>query len=293
MSKTEAVLNVELPGVNPPTRGKVRDIFDLGDQLLIVTTDRVSAFDVILPNGIPSKGKVLTRLSQLWFERLASIVPHHCISTDPAEYPDVLKPHADLLRGRSMLCRKAEVIPFECVVRGYLAGSGYKDYLDTGAVCGIPLGEGLRMSERLPRPIFTPATKAETGHDENVSFEVMADAIGKERTEELSRISLALYNAGASYALEKGIVIADTKFEFGLIDDEIILIDEALTPDSSRFWRAGEIQHGVSPASLDKQFIRDFLETTDWNKLPPGPDLPAEIVEGTAARYQEILSILS
>lgn len=291
-SELPVVLALDLPGVPLFRRGKVREVFDLGDQLLLVSTDRVSAFDVILNEGIPGKGTVLNQLSKFWFDKLSSIVPNHCVSIDPADFPASLRAHEATLRGRSMLCRKAELVPFECVVRGYLAGSGYKDYQKTGAVCGVPLKPGLRLADRLPRPIFTPATKAETGHDENVSLEHVASAIGDKLAERLRDVSLALYNTAATYALERGIVIADTKFEFGLRDGELMLIDEALTPDSSRFWRSGGFEPGTSPPSWDKQIIRDYLESTTWNKQPPPPPIPPAILAAAAARYQEILTIL-
>jgi len=291
-SSLPVVRELHLPGVPVFRRGKVREVFDLGEHLLLVSTDRVSAFDVILNEGIPGKGAVLNQLSKFWFDRLLSIVPNHCVSIDPADFPPILRPHEAVLRGRSMLCRKAELVPFECVVRGYLAGSGYKDYQKTGAVCGVPLRPGLRLADRLPRPIFTPATKAESGHDENVTLEFVAGQIGTPLAQHLSDASLALYNAAATYALERGIVIADTKFEFGMCDGELTLIDEALTPDSSRFWRSGGIDPGASPPSWDKQIIRDYLESTSWNKQPPPPPLPPAVLAAAAARYQEILTIL-
>jgi phosphoribosylaminoimidazole-succinocarboxamide synthase len=267
-------------------RGKVRDVYDLGDTLLLVSTDRISAFDWVLPTGIPDKGRVLTQLSRFWFERLD--VPHHMISTDVDRLD--LPSHADRqpLRGRSMHVRKTKVIPIECVVRGYLAGSGWKEYRSTGRVCGISLPAGLTECEQLPEPIFTPATKAEQGdHDENISFDRMAELIGAELADELRRRSLDIYRRGAEYAAERGIVIADTKFEFGRADGQVLLIDEVLTPDSSRFWPANEYEPGRGQPSFDKQFVRDWLSTTTWDKNSPPPDLPDEIVRRTREKYLE------
>ena len=291
---TEVVLEVNLPGIPLFRRGKVRDVFDLGEHLLVVSTDRISAFDVVLGQGVPGKGQVLTALSEFWFARLGDVVRHHLVTTDAAEFPAALAPHRELLAGRSMLCHKAEVVPFECVVRGYLVGSGYKEYQKTGAVCGIELQPGLRMADRLPRPLFTPSTKAPEGeHDENVSRATMASALGEELTARLESVSKELYNRAAAHALDRGIIIADTKFEFGMKDGELLLVDEVLTPDSSRFWPSSEYQPGGSPPSFDKQFVRDHLETVDWDKRPPAPELPAEIIDGTARRYQEIVEILT
>jgi len=290
---SDAVLTIELPGFPTVRHGKVREVFEVGEDLLLVSTDRISAFDVILPQGIPGKGAVLNQLSAFWFDRLGDVTANHCITIDVDRFPEALQPHRGLLARRSMLCRRTEVVPFECVVRGYLAGSGYKEYQKTGAVCGIELPTGLRLADRLPEPIFTPSTKAEVGHDENIARSVMADSIGEDLTARLESISLQLYRTAAEFARARGIVIADTKFEFGQVDGELLLIDEALTPDSSRFWPVAQIEVGASPPSFDKQFVRDFLETTSWDKRPPAPELPAEIVDGSATRYREILDILT
>lgn len=275
----------------PVHRGKVRDIYDLGDRLLLVATDRISAFDWVLPTGIPDKGRVLTQISRFWFDRLEE--PHHLISSDVESFD--LPDDADraLLAGRSMLVRKTEVVPIECVVRGYLSGSGWKEYRKQGTVCGLKLPSGLTESARLPQPIFTPATKAESGHDENISFEEMVDAVGADLAEELRRRSLALYARGADYARRHGILIADTKFEFGRIGDETILIDEVLTPDSSRFWPADRYEPGHGQPSFDKQFVRDWLETTGWDKNSPPPALPDEVVTHTRAKYIEAYETLT
>jgi phosphoribosylaminoimidazole-succinocarboxamide synthase len=269
----------------PVRRGKVRDIYELGDKLLLVSTDRISAFDWVLPTGIPDKGRVLTQVSKFWFERLGE--PNHMLSVDVAEMK--LPPGADLqqLAGRSMLVRKTSVVPIECVVRGYLSGSGWKEYQKQGTVCGIPLPKGLRESEQLAEPIFTPATKAETGHDENISFETMVSLVGAELSEELRRRSLDVYNRGAAYARERGIIIADTKFEWGQLGHEVILIDEVLTPDSSRFWPLDQFEPGRGQASYDKQFVRDWLETTGWDKNSEPPQLPLDVVAKTRAKYIE------
>jgi len=269
--------------------GKVRDTYDLGDRLLIVTTDRLSAFDCILPNGIPGKGQVLTRMASFWFEKTRDIVPNHLISTALEDLPEPAQAQRDMLDGRFMIVRKAQRIDFECVVRGYLAGSGWKDYQETGSICGIELPAGLRQAERLPEPIFTPATKAESGHDMNVSFAEMKHALGEDLAEALKSASLRIYEFAARYALDRGIIIADTKMEFGLLGGDLILIDELLTPDSSRFWAVSDYQPGGSPPSFDKQFVRDWLERSGWNKQPPAPELPEEIVEGTSRRYREAL----
>ena len=269
-------------------RGKVRDIYEVDDMLLIVATDRISAFDVVLPNPVPDKGKVLTQISLFWFEKLSSIVPNHIVTADVNEFPEVLKPYSQQLEGRSMLCKKAEPLPVECIVRGYITGSGWKDYLKTGAVCGIRLPENLKESDRLPEPIFTPSTKADVGdHDENISLEAVSSTIGKDKAEKIKEISLKLYSTAAEYALERGVIIADTKFEMGVHDGSLILIDEVLTPDSSRFWPADSYRPGGPQPSFDKQFVRDYLETLDWDKKAPGPELPDEIIEKTRARYIE------
>ena len=284
----EAVLETSLPGLPPPRRGKVRDVYDLGDRLLLVATDRISAFDCVLSPGIPDKGKILTQLSNFWFRRFAEVVPNHLIETDASLFPEPAAAHAALLSGRSVLAKKCAVVPFECVARGYLAGSGWKEYRESGAVCGIPLPKGLREADRLPEAIFTPATKAESGHDINVSFEAMASAAGAELATRLKSLTLELYSRAAAYAAGRGIVLADTKFEFGLDPSgAVVWIDEVLTPDSSRFWPADTWRPGGSPPSFDKQFVRDFLEKTGWNKTPPAPVLPPDVVAGTRARYAE------
>ena len=292
-SVREPLLAIDLHGVELRHRGKVRDVYDLGEQLLIVATDRVSAFDVVLPSGIANKGTMLTQLSSFWFDRLGHIVGNHLISTDPAEYPDPLPQYADQLRGRSQYVHKAARFDVECVVRGYLIGSGWKDYQATGAVCGISLPAGLRQADRLPELIFTPATKADTGHDENISFEAMREIVGADWAEQLRDLSLRLYSEAAEYALERGIIIADTKFEFGLVDGELTLIDEILTPDSSRFWPADQYAPGQSPPSYDKQFVRDYLLTLDWDREPPGPELPHDIIARTSEKYAEAYQILT
>lgn len=279
------VWQTDLPGVRLRSRGKVRDIYEVGDRLLIVTTDRISAFDVVLPTPIPDKGRVLTQLSLFWFERLRDLVPNHVISA--TEFPAELAEVAPWLAGRTVLVHRADPLPIECVVRGYLAGSGWKDYQRTGVVCGIPLPAGLRESEQLPEPIFTPATKATTGHDENISFEEAAARIGRPLAERVRELSLEIYRRASAYARERGIIIADTKFEFGLLGGELIWIDEALTPDSSRFWPADGYVPGRPQPSFDKQFVRDYLEHIGWNKQPPAPELPAEVVTGTRDRYRE------
>jgi phosphoribosylaminoimidazole-succinocarboxamide synthase len=286
-----AVVATDLPF--PVRRGKVRDVYDLDSQLLIVATDRLSAFDVILDDGIPDKGKILTALSLYWFDALADLTENHLISADVATYPATLRPYADLLRGRSMLVRKATVIPFECVARGYLAGSGWKEYQAAGTVCGIPLPPGLRQCDRLPRSIFTPATKAEAGHDQNVSFEMMSAALGPDLADQLRTTTLALYDRAAELAADRGILIADTKFEFGIFDSRVILIDEILTPDSSRFWPADQYAPGRDQPSLDKQFVRNWLEAQPWDKTTPAPRLPADVIAGTRNRYLQSLKKLT
>lgn len=274
-------------------RGKVRDTYDLGDRLLMVTTDRISAFDSVMPNGIPDKGRVLTRLSAFWFNRTAHLIPNHQLSADTTGLPPELSAHTAELEGRSMIVRKARRIDFECVVRGYLAGSGWAEYKETGAVCGIRLPSGLRQADQLPVPIFTPASKAESGHDINISLDEMKNAVGEDLGQALADASLAIYRFAAEYALDRGIIIADTKMEFGLLGDQLILIDELLTPDSSRFWAVGEYEPGSSPPSFDKQYLRDWLEQSGWNKRPPAPQLPPEIIAGTASRYREALKWLT
>src|SRR6202140_233224 len=277
-------------GLEPSARGKVRDIYDLGDKLLIVATDRLSAFDVILPTPIPDKGRVLTQLSLFWFELLRDVIPNHVLNA--TEFPPPFDAHREELAGRSMLVRKTEPLPIECVVRGYVSGSGWKDYQATGKICGIALPAGLRESDRLPEPIFTPATKAATGHDENISFERAAALIGKQRVQRAREISLEIYRRAAAYAEPRGILLADTKFEFGLLNGEMIWIDEALTPDSSRFWPAAEYKPGGPQPSFDKQFVRDYLERIRWPKTPPGPTLSPDVVAATRAKYREAYRIL-
>lgn len=292
---TTPAMSTSLSGLSLVRRGKVRDVYAVDEEtFLIVATDRISAFDCILPTPIARKGEVLTALSDFWFERLQHITPHHLLTTDVEQMPESVKVHADILRGRSMYVRSAKVFPVECVVRGYLVGSGWKDYQRTGEVCGHKLSEGLRESDKLPEPIFTPATKAEEGHDENISEAQMRDIVGAEVTEALREMSLKIYKEASEYARSRGIIIADTKFEFGTDNEgRIILIDEVLTPDSSRFWPADEYAPGKSQPSFDKQFVRDYLETLDWNKQPPAPELPAEIAEATTARYLEAYRLLT
>jgi phosphoribosylaminoimidazole-succinocarboxamide synthase len=289
------VSETSLEGLQLVRRGKVRDVYAVdAEQLLIVATDRISAFDCILPTQIARKGEVLTALSRFWFARLAHITRNHLLTTDIEQMPASVSAHADALRGRSMLVRRTEVFPVECVMRGYLAGSGWKDYLRTGEICGHKLPAGLRESDQLPEPIFTPATKAETGHDENISEARMSEIVGAETTAQLRATSLALYRDAETYARARGIIIADTKFEFGRDrEGEIILIDEALTPDSSRFWPLDKYKPGRAQASFDKQFVRDYLETLDWDKRPPAPPLPDEVAAATTARYLEAYRLLT
>jgi phosphoribosylaminoimidazole-succinocarboxamide synthase len=283
----------DLPGLPPPRRGKVRDVYDLGDALLIVASDRLSAYDHVLRPGIPGKGKILNQLSNFWFARLSSRVPNHLLATDPADFPAILAPHADLLRGRAVLARKARVVPFECVARGFLAGSGYREYVKTGTVCGIPLPPGLERASQLPEAIFTPATKAEEGHDENVDFATVERAIGPGLAAVLRDLTLALYQEGASHAASRNLILADTKFELGHAADssgkagELLLVDEVLTPDSSRYWDIANWLPGEEPASFDKQFVRNWLDETGWDKESPPPELPEDVVRGTLDRYVE------
>jgi phosphoribosylaminoimidazole-succinocarboxamide synthase len=284
---SNTILSVQLPGIPKLKSGKVRELFDLGDQLLLVATDRISAFDVIMPNGIPHKGEVLTRISHFWFDRMHELVADHRVAPADAPLPGPLQPYADRLQGRSMIVRKAQPLTIECVVRGYLAGSGWKEYRTHGTVCGIPLPPGLQESSELPEPIFTPATKAEEGHDENITFEQAAQLVGSEVAERVRDLSLKIYQSARAYARDRGIIIADTKFEFGHCDGSLILIDEVLTPDSSRFWPLNAYRPGQGQPSFDKQFVRDYLEGLDWNKQPPGPELPTDIVEKTSAKYVE------
>jgi phosphoribosylaminoimidazole-succinocarboxamide synthase len=285
------VRETKFTGLSPAARGKVRDIYDAGDALLIVATDRLSAFDVILPTPIPDKGRVLTRLSLFWFDLLRDVIPNHVLSA--TEFPAPFDAYREELAGRSMLVRRTVPLPIECVVRGYVSGSGWKDYQRTGEICGITLPTGLRESDRLPEPIFTPATKAATGHDENISFERAASLIGTERARQVRDVSLEIYGRAARYAEPRGILLADTKFEFGLLKDELIWIDEALTPDSSRFWPAAQYKPGGPQPSFDKQFVRDYLESIHWPKTPPGPELPPEVVDATRGKYREAYRILT
>ena len=288
-----ALIACELPGIPMISRGKVRDIFDLGDSLLFVATDRLSAFDVVLPDGIPGKGEVLTQISLFWFELMGEWLPHHLLTDDIASVPQ-LRPYAKELQGRSMIVRKAKVLPVECIVRGYLVGSGWKDYCKSGAVSGIKLRPGYRQAEKLDEPLFTPSTKAAVGdHDEAISFEQVAQLVGEETAARMRDLSLTIYRTARDYAEDRGIIVADTKFEFGEIDGKLTLVDEVLTPDSSRFWPKESYRVGESPVSLDKQFVRDYLETLDWNKTAPGPSLPDEVVAKTAAKYREALAVLT
>jgi phosphoribosylaminoimidazole-succinocarboxamide synthase len=291
---SNAVYETHLPGVSLVGRGKVRDIYDLGDSLLIVATDRLSAFDYVLPNPIPDKGKVLNQISAFWFERTKGIVPNHVIATDVAAFPPALRPYADQLRGRSTLARKLRMCPVECVARGYLAGSGFKEYKDRRTVCGIPLPAGLLEASKLPEPIFTPSTKATTGHDENIPFSEVENLVGAETAAALRDKTLELYKAGMAYAETRGILLADTKFEFGFDGDGVLHVaDELLTPDSSRFWPKDRYQPGGSPPSLDKQFVRDYLESIAWNKKPPVPTLPDDVVAGARERYLALFRLLT
>jgi phosphoribosylaminoimidazole-succinocarboxamide synthase len=286
------ILQLDLPGIKKLRSGKVRDIFDLGDALLLVASDRISAFDVIMPNGIPRKGEVLTQISHFWFEKFVSLVPNHLLrrASEPLGVPALAGlPAAQLadLQRRSMIVKKAKPLAIECIVRGYLSGSGWKEYKQSRTVCGIQLPAGLTESAELPEPIFTPSTKAEAGHDENISFEQAQKIVGNDLATQARDLSLKIYRAGRDYARQRGIIIADTKFEFGLSDGKLLLIDEVMTPDSSRFWPADQYQPGRGQPSFDKQFVRDYLETLDWNKTPPGPKLPDEVVAKTSAKYLE------
>ncbi|MDP2806743.1 MAG: phosphoribosylaminoimidazolesuccinocarboxamide synthase [bacterium] len=288
------ITQTNFPDLKKISQGKVRDIYDLGEHLLIVATDRISAFDVVLPNAIPYKGYVLTQISKFWFGQMSGIMPNHLISVDVADFPAECHKYKEELEGRSMLVKKAKPLPVECIVRGYLTGSGLKDYQKTGKVCGIDLPQGLVESSRLESPIFTPSTKAGIGdHDENISFERMSEILGSEKAEKVKRLSLEIYTAARKIGDEKGLIIADTKFEMGDYQNGLILIDEALTPDSSRFWPKVGYRPGVSQPSFDKQFVRDYLNTLDWNKQAPGPELPKEVVEKTSQKYLEALKILT
>jgi phosphoribosylaminoimidazole-succinocarboxamide synthase len=295
---TGPLLETSLEGLSLNRRGKVRDVYevtlDSGEPgLLIVATDRISAFDYVLGSGIPDKGKVLTQLSAFWFDRLGDLVPHHLISIDVDEFPAAAQPHRDVLRGRTMLARRTEPVPIECVARGYLSGSGWKEYQQTGSVCGIRLPTGLRESDRLPEPIFTPATKAESGHDVNISEQEAGRLVGAELVAKMKTLTLEIYGRGTEHAESKGIIIADTKFEFGLVNDDLVLIDEVLTPDSSRFWPQASYEPGHGQPSFDKQFVRDYLEEIRWNKQPPVPSLPDEVIRRTRDKYVEAFRLLS
>ena len=275
------------------SRGKVRDMYDLGDEVLIVVTDRLSAFDHVLPNGIPDKGRVLNLLSAFWFEKAAHLIKNHLVSVDADDLPSALCPHKEILEGRFTIAKKAQMLPVECIVRGYLSGSGWSDYKKMGAVCGITLPKDLKESDKLPEPLFTPSTKAESGHDENISFEKSCELLGTELAKRVREASLDLYSFAADYARKRGIIIADTKFEFGLLDGELILCDEALTPDSSRFWPADQYEPGKAQPSFDKQYVRDYLLSIQWNKEPPIPTLPEEVVARTSSKYREAFEKLT
>ncbi len=284
---SEPLLQIDLPGIPKIRSGKVRELFDLGDAYLMVATDRISAFDCIMPNGIPRKGEVLTQISHFWFEKFATLVPNHLLAKANDPLPENLRRYSELLENRSMIVKKAKPLAIECVVRGYLSGSGWKEYQQSQTVCGIALPTGLTESSQLPEPIFTPATKAETGHDENIPFARAAEIVGDKIAEQARTLSLQIYNAARAHARERGIIIADTKFEFGLFDGKLILIDEVLTPDSSRFWPADLYEAGSSQPSFDKQFLRDYLERIHWNKQPPAPPLPDYVVQRTQEKYLE------
>ena len=289
----EPILQLNLPGIQHVRSGKVREVFDLGDSFLLVASDRLSAFDVILPNGIPRKGEVLTQISHFWFEKFAALVPNHLLAGANDPLPANLQPFAAQLAGRSMIVKKAKPLAIECIVRGYLSGSGLKEYKKSQTVCGIQLPSGLTESAELPEPIFTPSTKAEAGHDENISFAEACKIVGNDHATQARDLSLMIYKAGRDYAKQRGIIIADTKFEFGLFEGKLILIDEVLTPDSSRFWPADQYAPGRGQPSYDKQFVRDYLETLTWDKTPPGPQLPAEVIAKTAAKYLEAYELLT
>src|SRR4051812_11600127 len=286
------ILSLELPGIRKVASGKVREIFDLGEHLLLVATDRISAFDCILPNPIPDKGAVLTSISAFWFRRF-DFVENHVVATEVRDFPASLQPYEAQLARRSMVVKKAKPLPVECVVRGYLAGSGWKEYQASQTICGIPLPAGLRQAEKLPETIFTPSTKAESGHDMNIPWDECRRLVGDDVAEQVRALSIGIYEAGRSYAAERGIIVADTKFEFGLLDGRVILIDECLTPDSSRFWPADQYALGISPPSFDKQFVRDYLETLDWDKTPPAPALPPEVIHRTSQKYLEAFGRLT
>jgi len=292
MPKT--VIETDFEELNLIKRGKVRDIYDLGDTLLMVATDRISAFDVVMPDPIPEKGKILTQISLFWFKIMESLLPNHVISSNVDNYPDICKPYAEILRGRSMLVKKAKPLPIECIVRGYISGSGWNDYLASGRICGIKLPENLKESDKLPEPIFTPSTKAETGlHDININFDEAIRKIGRDLADHVRTLSLEIYSKGAELAYKKGIIIADTKFEFGLFEDNLILIDEVMTPDSSRFWPKSSYEPGGSQKSFDKQYLRDYLISINWNKTPPAPSLPKDVIANTQKKYLEAFNWLT
>ena len=293
MSSSDTLWQTELSGLPAPKRGKVRDIYDLGDTLLIVACDRISAYDHVLQPGIPGKGKILNQLTNFWFEQMADLIPHHLLATEPADFPAALKPHAGVLQGRAVLARKAEVVPFECVARGYLAGSAFREYQRTGASCGITFPPGLERAARLAEPIFTPATKAETGHDENISFETLVEGAGEELAGRLKDLTLEIYRRGAEQVADRGLILADTKFEFGRVDGELVLIDEVLTPDSSRYWESSAWREGIEPPSFDKQYVRNWLDDAGWDHEAPPPELPAEVVDGVLERYVEAFRRIS
>jgi len=292
-TQEQIILETNLPGIERFSQGKVRDVYALGDRLLIVATDRISAFDCVLPTGIPDKGQVLTQMSVFWFDFLRDVTATHFITADSGAYPRELAEFSRQLAGRSMLVKRADMVPIECVARGYLAGSGWKEYRTHGTVCGIPLPKGLQESSRLPEPIFTPSTKAQSGHDENISFERTASIVGNEVAGQLRDLTLAIYTRAASYAESRGIIIADTKFEFGFVDGRLVLGDEVLTPDSSRFWPVKDYQPGRAQNSYDKQYVRDYLEAIHWNKQPPAPGLPPEVAAKTSEKYREAYRLLT
>lgn len=290
---TTAILETNFKDLRLVQRGKVRDIYDLGDAFLMVASDRISAFDVIMPEAVPDKGKILNQISLFWFDVMSPLVPNHVISGDVEDFPEICQPYAETLRGRSMLVKKTRPLPIECVVRGYISGSGWKSYQRTQQICGIELAAGLKESDKLPEPVFTPSTKEEEGHDINIDFDEASRRIGIERAEKVRDLSLAIYQKGTQLALEKGIIIADTKFEFGVVDDQIMLIDEVLTPDSSRFWPLGDYAPGGAQKSFDKQYLRDYLLSIDWNKTPPAPHLPDDVIKNTRRKYLEALRLIT
>ena len=289
----QAVYETDFPNLNLLKKGKVRDVYDLGEHLLMVASDRISAFDVVMPNPIPDKGRILTKISLFWFDIMTSLVENHVVSSNVEEYPESCRPYAESLKERSMLVKKAEPLAVECIVRGYISGSGWNSYQKNCTVCGIRLPEGLKESEKLPEPIFTPSTKADVGHDINIDFEEASKLIGADLAERAKSLSLAVYQKGAELAAERGIIIADTKFEFGKIGDDLLLIDEVLTPDSSRFWPKSSYKPGQSQKSFDKQYLRDYLNTLNWDKTPPAPTLPDDVIENTRNKYLEALTILT